>query len=74
MSSYIVSSAVEGLSCQVCGLKAHGKRFEAVCCLPCAAFFKRYALQKCNFKCYKENKCENFGTSIFNFIVALKNL
>ncbi|CAK5118172.1 unnamed protein product [Meloidogyne enterolobii] len=62
MPSYIVSSAFEGLSCQVCGLQAHGRRFEAVCCLPCAAFFRRYVLLNCNHKCLNENKCENYGT------------
>ncbi|CAK5123508.1 unnamed protein product [Meloidogyne enterolobii] len=62
MPSYIVSSAFEGLSCQVCGLQAHGKRFEAVCCLPCAAFFRRYVLLNCKHKCLNENKCENYGT------------
>uniref|UniRef100_A0A914N594 Nuclear receptor domain-containing protein n=1 Tax=Meloidogyne incognita TaxID=6306 RepID=A0A914N594_MELIC len=73
MPSYIVSSAFEGLSCQVCGLQAHGKRFEAVCCLPCAAFFRRYVLLNCKHKCLNENKCENFGTGIFKFAVAYQN-
>ncbi|CAK5123495.1 unnamed protein product [Meloidogyne enterolobii] len=59
--SYIISPAFKGLSCQVCGQQSHGRRFDVLCCLPCAAFFRRYNGLKTKRRCQRENKCEKLG-------------
>ncbi|KAF7638995.1 Nuclear receptor domain-containing protein [Meloidogyne graminicola] len=42
----LVSPAFQGLNCLICGQQAHGQRFGAVSCLPCASFFRQFLNKK----------------------------
>lgn len=45
--------------CKVCNKKIHAhKRFGALSCGACGAFFRRSIAERKNYKCYKGNSCE----------------
>ena len=53
------------IQCQICGIIAkrnlpHYKHYEAVCCLGCKAFFRRYVrgVNQTAFKCKGGGKCD----------------
>ncbi|EFO95416.1 hypothetical protein CRE_09120 [Caenorhabditis remanei] len=51
--------------CQVCSKKASGKRFGAIVCRACAAFFRRSDLFKRTMSCKRNGKCEFFKNGFF---------
>ncbi|XP_054164095.1 nuclear hormone receptor HR96-like [Oppia nitens] len=44
--------------CVICGDRATGYNFNAVCCESCKAFFRRNASKYDNFKCHFEGNCK----------------
>uniref|UniRef100_A0A1I8B1X2 Nuclear receptor domain-containing protein n=1 Tax=Meloidogyne hapla TaxID=6305 RepID=A0A1I8B1X2_MELHA len=65
--SQIVSPAFEGLKCLICGEQAHGQRFGAVSCLPCASFFRQVIVPE------NEENINEFKNNSKQFLIEMLN-